>query len=378
MEYKNLEEMLHIAKGKGDRKSEFKLKDRILFLKNNLPPKGHVKDENDFEKLDAIKKYLESNKYLLRSEIKDYQLMNARYDLLASLNLYIYNEKYFAGIKELKRRIIKALAVLPIAAMILLLAPEKIGFPEQRKAELNECYNGKVPLITFHAFNNSGKRYSMPLEEFEKSLPKLRDRGYYLASVSEYFENRFKSSRKPLILTFDDGYSGQPYAIRIIEDFSEKNNDFGKAVILSLNDPLHSLGIEKNPKIYDELRKKGWISFANHTRRHKNLRSLTTKGVLNDITQTYQGLETVLKEDVLKVNILTCPYGILPKPEAIEAIKNYTYQSKYGPVKIDYIFGEFGPEPESSSNSKNFSRWDIKRTSIDNKKILDRFLAEKN
>jgi len=367
-----------IEKDKEKRKNIFKLKDRILSIRQYLPPKEHIKDENDFENLNEIKKYLESSRCLSNSTLKDHELMNAKNDLIYSLNLYIHNEKYYVKIKKLKKIIIRTLAVFPLAVMILSVVPEKIKIPEMKKIEqiIIENYSGKVPFFMFHEIEESNEEYSNSIKKFENFLKILYDNGYSPVSTKEYFENKFKTCRKPCILTFDGNYKEQLDVLKVIKDFSEKHKDFGKYVVLSIINPDHSFGQsgEKLKEIYRELREEDWIEFAIHTHDHPHMSKIPTKKCTKQIDMCYNELEVLLEEGIKKVDILTIPYCDMPSKETMDAIKNYTYNSKYGPVKINHVFGETGIE--YYSQSRQFDNWNIKRICIKKNTSIEKIMAE--
>lgn len=171
-----------------------------------------------------------------------------------------------------------------------------------------------------------------------------------------------------MMITFDDGDQSQIEAIGVLEKFCEKHPDFGKSLVLCINDPDYSFGLfgEKLKKFYSE---KNWAKFALHTQHHRPLNSLSIDQCINgEIEQEYEKLERYLGEKILDVDTLACPYVIAPTKEILEAIKNYTYHSRHGDVRINYLFGDCGIA--ENSKDKKFNPWNIKRICIEDESEL--------
>ena len=76
---KTLDELILIAKGKGDRNREFKFKDRISAIEKNFQEikKGHIKNK-DISKIESIRDYIQKNEYLSKVSLKDPLVLNKR------------------------------------------------------------------------------------------------------------------------------------------------------------------------------------------------------------------------------------------------------------------------------------------------------------
>jgi peptidoglycan/xylan/chitin deacetylase (PgdA/CDA1 family) len=88
---------------------------------------------------------------------------------------------------------------------IIIFAP---AYPDAKKNQKNSLINGKdAVILCFHDINGAG-RYSITEEEFE-SILKLLNNKYEVFSLKQWFEKANSNtsfSKKPVVLTFDDGY----------------------------------------------------------------------------------------------------------------------------------------------------------------------------
>lgn len=87
----------------------------------------------------------------------------------------------------------------------------------------------KVPIIMYHSIlkdtSKSGKYVITPMQ-FEEDLKYLRDNGYtaiFMQDLIDYVYDEKELPKKPIILTFDDGYyNNYLYAYPLLKEYNQK------------------------------------------------------------------------------------------------------------------------------------------------------------
>jgi len=363
---KTLDDLLRIAEGKGNRRTEYSLKARISIIEKNFSEikKSHINNK-EVHKIESIRdclKNVHKSEYFSKLLLKDSSLLNRKDDLLYSINLYLLHENQR---KIVKKSILKVAFASMLAASSIFI-PKITSINDGKINFIKEIpSNRDVSIQLFHKFNGDGK-YSISPEKFEGFLGYEYLNGYALVTEEEFLENKYRTYKKPMMITYDDGDPSQIKAMEILKEFYKKHNDFGKALTLCINDPDYTFGLsgKKLEELYSEINKEGW-KIALHTYHHKRLDTISPEQCINEeIEPQYRRLEHYLGEKILNVDTLACPYGILPSNENLEAIKNYVYHSKWGDVRIKYMFGEIGGIAKNSKD-KRFNQWNIPRICLE-------------
>jgi peptidoglycan/xylan/chitin deacetylase (PgdA/CDA1 family) len=182
--------------------------------------------------------------------------------------------------------------------------------------------------------------------QFESQLRSLRRRGFVTITFRDY--DRFlrgggQFPRKPIILTFDDGYEDN-YTIA----FPLLQKSGSRAVIFAVTDSNRRTNFWDHqepcaallsPVQLKELQRVG-NEIGSHTVTHPNLPSIPPGDALNELISSKMALEEMLGTDILSV---AYPYGAVNpgvKDLAEKAGYKFAVAADSGPTKIHLDFFE--------------------------------------
>ena len=101
------------------------------------------------------------------------------------------------------------------------------GFVPQTQAVSATEESIKLPIIMYHSISNDTKQqgeYVIAPQKLEDDLNELKKRGYTTITIQElidYTENNKELPKKPIMLTFDDGYyNNYLYAYPLLKEQS--------------------------------------------------------------------------------------------------------------------------------------------------------------
>jgi peptidoglycan/xylan/chitin deacetylase (PgdA/CDA1 family) len=148
--------------------------------------------------------------------------------------------------------------------------------------------SGGIPILMYHHVCAAlDTVYNVPPAVFENQLLQLYEAGFVLISLSDYFGDAFRvpAGRKPLVLTFDDGFPDNfrllpdgsidpDCAVGVLEAFAREHPDFGHTAVFFLNAGVWVVPFGDAATAGDKLR---WLvengyEIGNHTTDHVNLR----------------------------------------------------------------------------------------------------------
>lgn len=159
-------------------------------------------------------------------------------------------------------------------------------------------YNG-VKILMYHCVGEDifgMKSLFVSTDEFDKQMKYLHDNGYTTITFDE-IENA-KKYKKPVIITFDDGYENNyKVAYPILKKYNLK-----ASIFLVFN----SLGKKKYLNIEQINEMKSSIEFLSHTLNHPNLSEISLEEAEYQISQSKYQLEKLLGS---KVNSIAYPFG---------------------------------------------------------------------
>jgi peptidoglycan/xylan/chitin deacetylase (PgdA/CDA1 family) len=166
------------------------------------------------------------------------------------------------------------------------------------------CRN--IPVLLYHhlqplqeAINNGQKNLSVDVKIFEKQMEYLSKHGYSSLTPEQFLSTSADLPAKPVLLTFDDGYSDfYTYAYPILMKYGMRATVF---VITGLIDNPGYLSWSNISK----MKESGLISFANHTWSHKNLALAKESIIRYEILTAKEQLE----EHGITSRIFAYPYG---------------------------------------------------------------------
>lgn len=207
---------------------------------------------------------------------------------------------------------------------------------DYREIKPNEA--GKIMVLMYHVIGDTEGEWSRKWDNFRKDLETLYERGYRLISLNDYISNNIdtEAGYTPVVLTFDDGTQGQfnilqeegepvvdpKCAVGILEDFYNKNPDFGLKATFFVYYPVPFRQKDLIEYKFQYLIEKG-MDIGNHTFGHANLGQLDAEGIQNQLGKMVMETEKYLPN--YRVNTLALPYGANAK----EQYREYVYQGEY-------------------------------------------------
>ena len=165
-----------------------------------------------------------------------------------------------------------------------------------------------LPALMYHDVGRSSigtpRGHTVTPEQFEKQICWLAQRGYVGIRPSDWVASRRRGKalpRKPVIITFDDGYAGvATYGLPILERYG-----FGAVVFVvtrrigATNTWDQALGYRPIPLMSaNEIvfwASRG-IEFGCHTRTHPNLAMLSTAEIESEIVGSREDLAAILNQ----------------------------------------------------------------------------------
>jgi peptidoglycan/xylan/chitin deacetylase (PgdA/CDA1 family) len=202
--------------------------------------------------------------------------------------------------------------------------------PEQELAAADP----KLPILMYHRVAEQGlpatARWRISPQDFERQLEFLRAGGYYSLTFEQWraaANMRRPFPGKPVILTFDDGYTdfvdevapllsryGFRATVFIVSELVGKSNLWDA----ELGEPLALMGWEE----IEQLAAEG-IDFGSHSARHRPLVKLTQGELAEDLARSKRTLEERLGHTVTSISY---PFGLHDATvESVAAACGYEY-----------------------------------------------------
>jgi peptidoglycan/xylan/chitin deacetylase (PgdA/CDA1 family) len=188
----------------------------------------------------------------------------------------------------------------------------------------------EIPVLMYHQVLPKAPAFSkfnlhITTEDLEKQLQFLRDRGFETVTFEDLTRRRLP--RKPILLTFDDGYENnyrhllpllRKYRMKavvyILGERKAKTN-FWDTPIGEAEHPL------LKPSQILEMSHSGLVEFGSHSMRHARLTLMKTSEIQKEVAGSKKALEDFLKKPVLS---FAYPYGSVN-----EEIKKMTRDAGY-------------------------------------------------
>lgn len=180
----------------------------------------------------------------------------------------------------------------------------------------------QVPILTYHYIRTVtnqkdvlGARLSVTPAVFEEQLKILRDQGYQsitLDDLSAAWDGRFTMPKKPVILTFDDGYDDfYTNAYPLLQKYQVKITAY---IVPNFLNKVHYM---TSAQIV-ELSKSPLITIGAHTMNHVDLRTTNKRTSMQEILGSKMILERLIGKNV---HHFAYPSGKYTK-NIIKAVKN--------------------------------------------------------
>ena len=182
----------------------------------------------------------------------------------------------------------------------------------------------KIPILMYHSICNDKDYLSLQISKFEKQLRIIKKLGFQ----SVHFGENIEQIKKPLIITFDDGYEDVYLnALPLLRKFNLKATCFVVSNLIGQSniwDENKKKFIKKKLMNFNQLQR--WLNsnmrIGSHTLNHKNLTTISKENAQKEIFQSKEDLE---KEFKIKVEAFSYPYGAYNNLIASYVKENYTY-----------------------------------------------------
>jgi peptidoglycan/xylan/chitin deacetylase (PgdA/CDA1 family) len=199
--------------------------------------------------------------------------------------------------------------MLRLVVILLLICLPKQVFAQQ-----------KVPILVYHSIDHysglgSKELYVTP-ENFEKQMNYLKNQGYTLVTFERWHE--LSKIKKPIFLTFDDGYKDNRNAFEILQKLKDETFK-PTATFFVISDFVGNV----NRLTHSELKmmsESGIVSVQSHTATHPDLTK--SKNLLYELKGSKEKIEKITGKPVIA---LAYPYGSFNERTASEAKKYYSF-----------------------------------------------------
>jgi peptidoglycan/xylan/chitin deacetylase (PgdA/CDA1 family) len=197
-----------------------------------------------------------------------------------------------------------------------------------------------IPVFMYHRVSRSHRDFlTVTLEDFEKQLHWLQQRGYQSISMSEFVAflrkeiSRDQLPAKPMLFTFDDGYRDNvALALPVLKRMKLKAAIFVTSSFIEER--------EQNPEsVYlsvAELRQ--WVGegmeLALHSHSHPNYRQISWSEISSDLASNRSKLK---QWNLPYVEALAYPFGARPKKA--QALRELKTQLKEAGLKAAFRIG---------------------------------------
>jgi peptidoglycan/xylan/chitin deacetylase (PgdA/CDA1 family) len=165
-------------------------------------------------------------------------------------------------------------------------------------------FNYTPPILMYHAIDQTRiKTYAaVAPQTFARQMQSVKKWGFKVISLQEYCQLIADNKRpglKTVIITFDDGYKDNLYAVEIL-----KQMDF-PATIFIIPSKLGYPGYLSREDIQQFL-KTTKVTIGSHTLNHKYLPEITPEEIKEEISQSRKILQTIFNREI---NTLCYPTG---------------------------------------------------------------------
>ena len=243
---------------------------------------------------------------------------------------------------------------------------------DYEKVKPNEL--GEFMILMYHDIGDEDGDWKTSRENFREDMERLYKKDYRLVDLMDMVNGQIDipAGTTPVVLTFDDGHSGQfnliekngekivdpDSAAGILLDLKEKYKDFTLAGNFYINYYPEPFGArEELAKNLEVLSNKGF-DVGNHGYAHERLDKMDSP---DQIQQELGKLQKIVKEnfDGYKLESLALAYGRWPKKEEYH---EYVYSGKYNNTSYEHkAVLNVAWSPEISPFHKNFDPLDLER-----------------
>ncbi|MBK7993943.1 MAG: polysaccharide deacetylase family protein [Blastocatellia bacterium] len=191
----------------------------------------------------------------------------------------------------------------------------------------NLVLNNSLPILLFHALDNSSFNIAFSPKSFEKAISKLYLSGYQtlnLSTIPNYLQENKTFPKNSFVITFDDGYrSVYEQAFPVLQKYN-----FTATIFITTGKTKPLTTLERLPSIQGrtmlswheiKLMQAANISIGSHTLTHPNLTKLPKKELVAEIYESKAMIEDILGTEI---NSFAYPYGYYDKT-SLELVQKY-------------------------------------------------------
>jgi peptidoglycan/xylan/chitin deacetylase (PgdA/CDA1 family) len=204
----------------------------------------------------------------------------------------------------------------------------------ERAPELPPAEDPRLPILMYHRIADTGSpetaRWRIARRDFERQLEFLRANGYYSLTFEQWRAGanmRRSFPGKPVILTFDDGYTDLAY------DVAPLLSQYGFRATVFIVSELVGASNVWDAELGESLALMDWedierlsregIDFGSHSSRHKALVTLSQGELVEELSHSKRTLEERLGHSITSVSY---PYGLHDATvESVAAACGYEY-----------------------------------------------------
>lgn len=206
------------------------------------------------------------------------------------------------------------------------------------KSKKNIKPNIKIPILLYHDFtttipdtDSNNFQYINTPESFEENIKVLLENEYTFLSFKDLnnaYNEKIKLPKKPILITFDDGYiSNYQYIYPILKKYNIKAAIF----VVTENINKENFLTWEQCKI---MKNSGLVEIFSHSKRHLFYNKLSVKTLLDDVNYSYKEIEKHLgKQDL---NIFAYPYGAYNK-ESVWVLKLHKIDMQIYDLGMNYF-----------------------------------------
>lgn len=244
-------------------------------------------------------------------------------------------------------------------------------------------YPSGIPVITYHQISLHQSAYSATPARLRDDLQKLYDAGFFLILPTD-IENglrRVPMNRRPIMITFDDGWEDNfryidfpdgeqsidpDCAIAIVNSFIEEHPDFGPGVVFFISWDKIPFGNHTEEKLNSVLDMGHCI--GNHSTDHLAFTKLPPSRYWEQVLPALDSFHRKLGLRTSEINVVAYPGGQIPRGvNAENTLAAMEYQGRPAVVQgylVDGAVGNFKRIYETEGSEYRISRIDMALYSV--------------
>lgn len=178
----------------------------------------------------------------------------------------------------------------------------------------------KVPILVYHSIEEykgvGQKELHVKPAEFVKQMTFLKENGFTLLTFERWAE--MKKVRKPIFITFDDGYKNNLNAYEIFQKLrSDRFKPVGTIFVIS---DFVTRELRLSPTELKMLANSGYFSIQSHTATHPDLTKITNYA--EELGDSKRKIEKITGKPVIAI---AYPYGNFNNKVVKETKKYYSF-----------------------------------------------------